>query len=520
MKAEKIDLSDTHAFTSFFLDYVAGKEVLRPFYGQPPQISSFAAQIREKKSFSAQDRLVLQQSLQAQYANIKLTEPVSVNLARLAEPNAFTITTGHQLNILTGPLYFIYKIVTVINACRQLSRAYPEYHFVPVYWMASEDHDYDEIKSFRLHGKKYTWETNQTGAVGRFSTAGLADLVQTLPGDNRVFAEAYARNNKLSDAVRQYVDAMFGEHGLLVVDADDTQLKKLFVPAIEQDVIHRAFQKPVEAQTGALQQLGYHTQVNAREINFFYLREHIRSRIEKTDEGFSVVDTALKFSVTEMGDLIKKEPEIFSPNVVMRPLYQEMILPNLAYVGGPAEMVYWLQLKPVFDHMQVPFPILLPRNFGLIIDPVIHRKMKKAGLTHGEVFLNTAALADLFTRRLSAHSISLEDELTRLREQFNSIQTKTKRIDASLDRLVEAERHRAEKSLAKIERKMLKAEKRKHTDALRQLEEIKNALFPNGSLQERTDNVLNFHHGNPNLLADLLNTLDAFDVRMHVMWYD
>lgn len=520
MKAEKIDLQDTHAFNSFFLDYVAGRENLRPFYGHPPSLNSFAAQIGDKKSFSPEHRLLLQKALEAHYAQLKLPQPVAANLALLPQPNTFTVTTGHQLNVFTGPLYFVFKIVTVINACRQLAAAYPGFHFVPVYWMASEDHDYEEIKSFRLYGKKHTWETQQSGAVGRFDTTGLADLANALPGDNRIFAEAYSKNKRLSDAVRSYVNALFGEYGLLVVDGDDAQLKKVFVPAIEQDVLHQAFHKRVEAQTQKLQSLGYHTQVNAREINFFYLRNNLRSRIERTGTGFKVIDTSLSFSAAEMNKLIQTEPEVFSPNVVLRPLYQEMILPNLAYVGGPAEMVYWLQLKPVFDDMKVPFPILLPRNFGLIIDPVIERKMKKTGLTHNEVFLDTATLTNSFTRKLSDHSLSLEEEQVRLREQFDSIRLKTSRIDSSLDRLVDAEHHRAEKSLAKIEKKMLKAEKRKHADTLRQLEEIKSTLFPNGGLQERTDNVLNFLHTRPQLLRELVDTLNAFDIRMHVMWYD
>src|SRR5690606_14249159 len=146
-----------------------------------------------------------------------------------------------------GPLYFIYKIITVINTCKQLKQAYPEYDFVPVNWMASEDHDYDEIKSFRLYGKKYTWETNQQGAVGRFHTDDFKKLLTEIPGDIALFKEAYTKNKKLSDAVRYYVNALFSSEGFLVLDGDDQSLKKSFIPAIEGDLF-KQFHKPLVDQ--------------------------------------------------------------------------------------------------------------------------------------------------------------------------------------------------------------------------------------------------------------------------------
>ena len=222
MQHKKIPLADTKAFSPFFLDYLEQKETLKPFYDRYPLVSNFDEQLREKaKSFPPENRSTLVSVLREQYKGLAAGDVVEKNIASLRDSKTFTVTTGHQLNIFTGPLYFVYKIVTVINACKKLKDRFPDFHFVPVYWMASEDHDYDEIRYFRLYGKKYVWLTTQKGAVGRFTTHGLGELADQIPGDVTIFKDAYKRNKTLADAVRQYVNALFGNEGLVVIDADN-----------------------------------------------------------------------------------------------------------------------------------------------------------------------------------------------------------------------------------------------------------------------------------------------------------
>ncbi|HNC31831.1 MAG TPA: bacillithiol biosynthesis BshC, partial [Cyclobacteriaceae bacterium] len=237
MQVQKIAFPETNSFTSFFLDYIGRNDQLKKFYGRFPEISNFRDQIKEKSaSFPKQNRLVLVDVLQSQYKNLTISESVKSNIASLGYEKTFTVTTGHQLNIFTGPLYFLYKIVTVINACKQLKQAYPEYTFVPVYWMASEDHDFDEIKYFKLNGKKYTWESKQTGAVGRFNPKELEPLLKELPEGLSIFQQAYLKHKTLSEAVRFYVNELFGSEGIVVVDADSKELKSLFRDVIREDV--------------------------------------------------------------------------------------------------------------------------------------------------------------------------------------------------------------------------------------------------------------------------------------------
>jgi bacillithiol synthase len=520
MQLKKVPLAQTHAFNSFFLDYIDQKNSLKPFFGRFPSIESFKPQIQEKaQSFSPENRAVLVSILEAQYAHLKPSDPVLSNIKSLGSPKTFTITTGHQLNIFTGPLYFIYKIVTVINACKQLKAAYPEYNFVPVYWMASEDHDYDEIKYFRLYGKKYTWETDQKGAVGRFSTKGLEKILAELPGDISIFADAYTKNKKLSDAVRSYVNALFGNEGVVVIDGDNQELKSLFRKVIYEDVIDCATLPLVDEDNKKLEALGYKTQIFCRDINFFYLDDQVRERIEKENGHYRVLGTNLSFSENEMKKLIEERPDKFSPNVILRPLYQEVILPNIAYTGGPAEVIYWLQLKNVFKKHNVPFPILLPRNFAMIVDHTVERKFKKLDLTYEQLFEDKNFLFNDWTLKHANHKLGVGEERGIVIKTFDKLKERATAIDPTLHAFLGAEGKRALNSLEKIERKMLRAEKRLQTDKLRQIEQVKDTLFPNGSLQERTDNFLNFYQKDNAFISKLMTYLDPFDLRFHILTY-
>ncbi len=520
MQLNKVPLAETHAFSSFFLDYVSKKDTLNPFYGNYPSPENFNDQLQKKsKSFPQSHRDTLANALERQYKNFEISEPVKRNISALRDPKTFTVTTGHQLNIFTGPLYFVYKIVTIINACRRLNETYPDYHFVPVYWMASEDHDYDEIKYFKLYGKKYIWETKQSGAVGRFHTKEFGELLKTIPGDISVFQEAYSKHKTLSESVRYYVNELFANEGLLVLDADDHDLKALFRPVIKDDILQNTTVRLVEDTNKKLEALSYKTQIHCRDINFFYLDTGIRNRIEKQGESYHVVDSTLKFSEQQINDLIEREPEKFSPNVILRPLYQEVIMPNLAYVGGPAEVVYWLQLKSVFDHHKIPFPMLMPRNFGLVIDAPVHRKFEKTGLTLTQIFEDKNFLFNEWTVKNSRHNLTVGQEHNTLLQIFEELKKRAGSIDITLSPFVGAEGARALNSLEKIERKMLRAEKRLQSDKLRQIDEIKDALFPGGGLQERVDNFLNFYQNDPAFISKLLTYFDPFDFRMHILTY-
>ncbi len=519
MKSEKITLHETHQFSPLFLDYLSGKENLKPFYNLPPSPESFKKQIQQK-NFSSNQRRILQEVLQEQYKTLSPNSSAEQNITLLGEENTFTVTTGHQLNIFTGPLYFIYKIVTVINTCRELKKLHPEYNFIPVYWMASEDHDFEEISYFNLFGKKYKWETSQRGAVGGFSPDGLQDIIKELPEPVPVFEQAYTQNKTLSGAVRQYVHELFGKWGVISLDASHPKLKETFTSVIESDLKENTANKLVEDSSEQLQKEGYKPQVFPREINFFYMKEGLRERIVKEGDKYKALNTEIEFTEESLLTELHSHPERFSPNVILRPLYQEWILPNLAYVGGPAEIAYWLQLKSVFDHSQVAFPVLLPRNFALVISKSNQNKLEKTGIKPADLFRNTHELKQQLLEQNAEHEISLSDEQEQLAKVFEQIKEKAAAVDKSLEGFAGAEAAKTFKSLENIEKRIKKAEERKHETLLNQVDGLKDKLFPDQSLQERKDNFLNFYINDPAFITRLAECFDPFSFTFNILTYD
>lgn len=518
MKVQKINIGETGLFSPLFLDFLNQKEELKQFYSLFPAKENFKNQINEKQQhFASESRNVLVKSLTRQYGGIEIDKKVRQNIDSISQQKTFTITTGHQLNIFTGPLYFIYKIVTVINACKELRETYPDYNFIPVYWMASEDHDYEEISYINLDGKKYAWETEQTGAVGRFDPSSLKNLLDTMPGLNEIYHKAYLGHDSLASAVRYYVNELFGDEGLVVIDGDDHDLKSQFKEIMQRELESQSSSEKVEHDTEKLVELGYKPQITSREINLFYLDKGLRERIILEDDVYRVLNTELSFSRKEILDLLENQPEKFSPNVILRPLYQEVVLPNLAYVGGPAEVIYWLQLKSMFVDCKIPFPILLPRNFVLYVDHVVSRKIEKSGISINALFKPLNKQIEEHMKGSSKNDLELTGAKESVTSLFETVLTKAEQVDTTLKPLVNAETHRAIKSLEKIEKKMVKAEKRHHDDYIRRLEEIKELLFPGGSPQERTLNYLNFQLEDNGFISKIKDTLSPFDLKYHVV---
>ncbi len=519
MKVQTLPLAQTGQFSPIFIDYLQEDPKLRPFYGLAPKTAHFKEQMQQKQ-LSAEKRQLLQEVLQKQYAGIELPAPVAQNLQALASPDTYTLTTGHQLNIFTGPLYFIYKIAAAIKACQELQQQYPERHFVPVYWMASEDHDLAEINSFRLFGEKYTWETEQQGPVGRFSPDGLAALAETLPEEAPLFQQAYQESATLAEATRKYVHALFGQWGLVIIDADDRTLKESFRPVLEDELLLQQSQALVQQASSQLEELGYKSQVYPREINLFYMRNNLRERIVQEGDVWAVLNSDIRFTKDALLQELTQHPERFSPNVVLRPLYQEWILPNLAYIGGPGELAYWLQLKPLFDHYKITFPVLLPRQFGLVLSKALENRRQKLGLSAAALFEDPHQLKARLLREWSEHEITLLEERQQLQQLFDSLQQKATLVDKSLHGFVGAEGAKAQKSLEHIEKRLKKAEEQRHQTEMQQLENLQDKLFPNGGLQERTDNFLNFYLNNPQFIEQLMEHLQGFDFSLKVLSYE
>ncbi|WP_296381271.1 bacillithiol biosynthesis cysteine-adding enzyme BshC [Winogradskyella sp.] len=519
MPTDYIPFRETNYFSDFICDYLDQKPKLKSLYNRFPLLENFEAQIEEKQmSVRAQSRTILVKALKVQYSNLETSELTLNHIESLKSENTFTITTGHQLNLFTGPLYFLYKIISTINLTKQLKENYPKYNFVPIYWMASEDHDFEEINYFNFKGKKIQWNSKQTGAVGHFSTKGLDAVMEVIsaefgPGKNAEqliewFKNAYLNHDNLADATRYLANELFGEHGLVILDSDHKDLKRLFIPNIERELVEQTAFKHVSETNKTLEDLGLKVQVNPREINFFYIDKDLRERIVFEDDMFKVNNTNISWSKSELLKHLDEVPERFSPNVIMRPLYQEVILPNLCYIGGGGEMIYWLQLKSNFEAQQVTFPMLLLRNSTLVKTEKQASKLDKLNISDKDIFLKRSSFINKKVRKISNIDIDFSEQIKHLEEQFKDLHLLAEQTDKSFVGAVKAQETKQLKGLKYLEERLLKAQKKKLADQISRCTELQEQLFPGQSLQERNTNFseLYLEHGEdliPNLIKSL-----------------
>lgn len=526
-----IDFEETNRFEAIFLDYIKQHQSLQPFYNLFPNIENFEQQISLKKAqFSAEQRKNLHQALSQQYKkNIKKPQ-LTIDL--LLNENTFTLTTGHQLNIFTGPLYFHYKIMTVINAAKILREKYPQYNFIPVYWMASEDHDAEEISNFRLFGKKYVWNSEQTGAVGRFNPKSLQKVMAQVPEMHSLFQQAYTKSETLSEATRMIVNELYGTEGLLVVDGDDELLKKSFVPIIKQELLQATSHKFMDIISKDLAALGHKIQVNPREINLFYLENNLRERIVKETKVseikngeigenhttiYKVLNTDLSFTEAEILKLVDEKPQNFSPNVVLRPVYQELILPNVSYTGGPGELAYWLQLKGVFKSFGVLFPMLLQRNHVMYLTKKDADDLTKKNLSIKDIFLSSESLQKKYLQQVLQNPQTIDNELVTIQNSLTNIQTVLQNTDKSLEKYAIARNKDVAKILSKMAKKLQKTQENRFETDTKQLQSLQNRLCPNGGLQERSENFLSFYLNNPNFLHEVKEHINPFENKFYIL---
>lgn len=447
-------------------------------------LSKFEQQLALKKQqFSSENRKVLQNALQKQYKNTNTSEAVLNNLNALAQSNTFTLTTGHQLCLMTGPLYFIYKILHVIKLSEDLNKAFPSEHFIPVYWMASEDHDFDEIRSFLLFGQKWTWESNQKGAVGRFDTTDLAPLLAELRQkfQNQPNSEIQGLLEKLKTAPYakgffEFINELFAGYGLVIIDADNPQLKESAWPIWEKDLNTNDIHEAVIDQTNALKNKGLSTPIESKQSNLFLLDLQKRERIEKNG--------SLTFN--------KEISAQLSPNVVLRPLYQEWILPNLAYIGGPSEIAYWQQLPKAFESLGLLFPLTLQRAGGYLLQEREQEQIKNLGFENRDLLGDKSLLKERYLKQVG-DQVPNYSQLDAFWSGYKSAFQKIAADELPQEtKMVEAELTRLHKQIEALEQRFEKARKAKYDKALKQIEQLSEKIQPKGQLQERTLNIMNF----------------------------
>lgn len=454
-------------------------------------------QFQEKvNSFSPEGRKILADVLRQQYSGFQLSEMQAANLEFLEDENTFTVTTGHQLNLFTGPVFFVYKILQTIKLASFLNQKFPEKKVIPVFWMATEDHDFEEIDHFKTENIFYQTKAKSGGVVGKiqveddfFISEFEKEFKSTVFGTELILMmkRAYKKGNSFAEATRILTHELFSDYGLIVIDGDHPFLKMQMKTVFKNELLHNELHESTKEKVDFLQEKYGKVQVNPREINLFYLTE-TRNRIEYVDENYHIVDTDITFSEDEILKELENHPEKFSPNALMRPVFQETVLPNLAYIGGNAEIMYWLELKDYFEKIQLPFPVLIPRNSMLFLSEKTHSKTQNFGLQLTDFFRSFASVTKELLLKNNEILTLLDQEEKDLNNRFNVISTKSALTDKSFESLVNAERARQLKSFGRMKKRLLRAEKIKHREKLERLENLFLTIHPNNNWQERVYN--------------------------------
>ncbi len=496
---------------------------LKEFYIHIPVKSSFVEALKAKRKVPV-DRETLYTSVARQYENGSPSAKQKRNIEKLKDENCFTVITAHQPSLMTGPLYYIYKVLSVINLSEQLNEEHPDIHVVPVLISGGEDHDFEEINHLRLYNKEVRWDAEHTNeSVGRMPVAGIAAVLDQLHdicrddahGQDLVNVCKGILSNAASyrDFATGLANHLFHKYGLLVLSMDNPEMKSVIKDVIKDELLHSANKALIESVQKKIADSGFATQTHIRDINFFYFtEENKRLRIERDGDGFLIVDSALRFSREEMLAEVDSHPERFSPNVNMRPIYQEMVFPNLAYLGGGGELAYWLERKEQFAHHGLPYPVLMRRNSVAIVDKGQQKSLMKLDLTIESLFANKHAIINSFLESTSGEAFTLAKNVEQLESIFEEIKSKAEELDPTLGAKVEAEKTKSIKSVESIEGRLKKVIKQRSENSLAKIDKTYEGLFPGGSLQERKVNFLQFYDAQGMEFIDgLKEHLDPFN---------
>lgn len=519
---------DTGYFSKLVTDYLAEKDELKQFYTFGPGKQGILQAVAQREQFPINRRL-LTEVLHHQYERLARHEKVEHNLALLAQENTYTVCTAHQPNLATGYLYFIYKIIHAIKLAEELSHEFPGKNFVPVYYMGSEDNDLEELGTFRYADKKFIWDgAEQSGAVGRMKPAGLQPILDELfrimgpPGEyydeiRNMLTKAYLHHDTIGQATQFLVNELFGRFGLIVIDPDDRKLKSTFVSVMQDDVLnHTAY--GIVSSTAEKLEAHYRSQAYPRHINLFYLSDNMRERIEKIGDRWQVLNTDISWTQEELLKEIEGTPERFSPNVILRGLFQETILPDVAFIGGGAEVAYWLQLKGVFNHYKIFFPNIQLRQSAMWVNASEVALREKLGLSINDIFAKELDLIKSYVTKHSSDDWHTDKEAQEFENILSQLKKKANAVDPTLRASAEAALTKMRYQLQVLEKKMLRAEKKKMQDQLNRISKLKNTLFPSNGLQERVENFIAYYlqHG-PAYFDILKNATKSFDASFLVI---
>jgi bacillithiol biosynthesis cysteine-adding enzyme BshC len=492
-------------------DYYAGAPALAPFFpGFPWDTSAWmrtASAVRNH--FSPEQLHAMTSAIRAGNADAR------AKLHGIANGNGFFVQTGQQAGIFGGPLFTIYKILTAIRLAESLERQLGV-TVAPLFWIAADDHDFAEVNHNYLLTQDNALEKLELPDDGRPASSmhrrvlgndiePIVQQLQTLLPETEFTAEltallqqVYTPNNNIADAFGSLVSFLFDRFGLLITASTDRTVKRLAAPLMQYELAHaETHEDAVNGQTQKLVSRGYHEQVPVRSdaANVSYEDENGRDRLMRWGSDWELSRSKQRFSGEQIAELLEREPERFSANVLLRPVVASAVFPTLAYVGGPAEISYFAQIGCLFAAHRVPMPLVVPRASVDIVEYKVQKVLDKFSLTPDEVHVPFDRLASDIVRREVPREITATIE--ELRENLGSGYARlieaALQIDPTLRGPLESARNAAHKMLNDMDKKIVKHLKQRASVELEQLRRASTNLYPLGKSQERVLSVLTYY---------------------------
>ena len=514
--------------SQLYIDYCRNNpEATKYFLGHFSDLMAYEThlQVLEARSY---ERERLATILEKQNKVFRSAEKTFEHIHLLREVTTFAVVTGQQVGLFTGPLYTIYKALTAVHHAQWLKAQFPAYEFIPIFWLESEDHDIEEISEVGIIDKENNYSRIRYGeplpegeknyaSVGALQLNGdiqkvfdglrsLATQTDFTEAMLEEFESCYKEDKTLAVAFAQLLNKLYPSAGIVFVDPSDVELKKISAPIIQRELETFPMAGEVVIKRSAELETMYHAQIKPRAVNLFYHAKGGRYAVEPSEYGFFLRGTRQRFLREELRAIGSEAPESFSPNVLLRPIIQDFLFPTATYVAGPSEVAYFAQLQPVYDHFQVPMPIILPRASMTLIEPKIQKLFDKFDIPFTAMFETPEQVyASIMQSGDGEEVMEFQNISAQIDEWQTRLRAIAQRVDVSLLSASETTIQKMKGHLTLFEQKIYQSKKQRDQVVTRQIEKMFNYLTPDSVAQERQLNIFSFLN---RFGKDVLRTID------------
>jgi bacillithiol biosynthesis cysteine-adding enzyme BshC len=512
-----INFGDVPKNHNLFLDYLYEFENVADFYKynfrdkeKYPDIFRNILKSRNSLNFN------IAKLIEEQYNSVQSSsEKTKKNIRLLESPKTIAVITGQQLGLLGGPLYTIYKIITALKLSSQLNERFNDFNFVPVFWMESDDHDFNEVHKVTVLNNdnnivtiKYKEDVSddeiRPGVGNLIFDDSIVEFINQLEQSlrNTEFKERiisgikniYQPGRTFKQSFRDLLHWLFDEYGLIIFDPSTDEVKQALKPIFLREINNfRAHTQKLVSVSAKLEDV-YHAQVKVKPVNMFYHIENGRYSIEPVEEIFKLKRKRKQFTKEEIVNEINEHPERFSPNVLLRPITQDYLFPTAFYVAGPSEVSYFAQINPLYEFFEIEPPIIYPRSSATLIEKSVLSFMDKYDLTMRDVFLGTEQLKEKILSSVAENKIDdiFDNAVRNMNLIFDDLKEKLFTIDKTISDSTNRYREKVLFTLNELKSKAEKAHESRFEVLIRQISKVSNLLYPNENLQERELNYFYF----------------------------